>query len=283
MDLSASSSDSSILQTPDQKSKSYISDSTLYDSALDHQLSTTAYKSCNDMSSRSSSLNMHHANTEAQLDEIYHEGAINKDSTASQRHYELRDEHTRLRRQLNTLKLQIAALRIETDHLQQMEHKQEQLNCTNLCSSQNIKATLFNSARQALNDQKPVEFPNHFFTQIFSMFAYDQFFMEQCHHIDVLLNETVQKLCIKEYQAQELTFKEKVNKKLTSTRTKLKEKYNLKLAKLEETQKADLLKMKEKCYELLLQFLSESCQDKMYINSYLKELKTLYMQENDHV
>lgn len=48
MDLSASSSNNSILQTPDQKSKSYISDSTLYDSALDHQLSTTAYKSCNE-------------------------------------------------------------------------------------------------------------------------------------------------------------------------------------------------------------------------------------------
>ncbi|KAH8312295.1 hypothetical protein KR044_010112 [Drosophila immigrans] len=49
MDLSASSSSNSLLQTPDPKNKSsYIGDSTLYDSALDHQLSTTAFKSCNE-------------------------------------------------------------------------------------------------------------------------------------------------------------------------------------------------------------------------------------------
>ncbi|KAH8358828.1 hypothetical protein KR093_002708 [Drosophila rubida] len=49
MDLSASSSNNSLLYTPDQKNKSsYIGDSTLYDSALDQQLSTTAFKSCNE-------------------------------------------------------------------------------------------------------------------------------------------------------------------------------------------------------------------------------------------
>lgn len=34
------------MATPEQKNKSYMNDSTFYDSALDHQLSTTNYKSC---------------------------------------------------------------------------------------------------------------------------------------------------------------------------------------------------------------------------------------------
>ncbi|XP_017846656.1 traB domain-containing protein [Drosophila busckii] len=49
MDLSASTSFSnSTMGTPEQKSKSYVDDATLYDSALDHQLSTTIFKSCNE-------------------------------------------------------------------------------------------------------------------------------------------------------------------------------------------------------------------------------------------
>ncbi|XP_030559378.1 traB domain-containing protein [Drosophila novamexicana] len=48
MDLSASTSSDSTMGTPEQKSKSYIGDSTFYDSALDHQLSTTNYRSCNE-------------------------------------------------------------------------------------------------------------------------------------------------------------------------------------------------------------------------------------------
>lgn len=189
-----------------------------------------------DISSRRTSPNMHYANAEAQLNEIYQEemqkfhcqtsadlgirtvGSINKKSTALHKYSELKDEHTRLVRQLNTLKLQISALKIETDYLKQKEHKQEQLNLTNLCFSQSIKATVFKYAQQALNDQNPVTFPNHFFTRIFSMFVYDKCFMEQCNQVDVLLDEAVHKLCIKEYQAQELSFKQKVNKKLTDTK-----------------------------------------------------------------
>ncbi|XP_017868522.1 PREDICTED: traB domain-containing protein [Drosophila arizonae] len=50
MDISASTSSDSTMGTPEQKSKSYIGDSTFYDSALDHQLSpaTANYKSCNE-------------------------------------------------------------------------------------------------------------------------------------------------------------------------------------------------------------------------------------------
>lgn len=47
MDVSASTSFESNSGTPDKNAQSYIGDSTLYDSALDHQLSTTVYKSCN--------------------------------------------------------------------------------------------------------------------------------------------------------------------------------------------------------------------------------------------
>lgn len=47
MDVSASTSFESNNGTPDKKGHSFIGDSTLYDSALDHQLSTTVYKSCN--------------------------------------------------------------------------------------------------------------------------------------------------------------------------------------------------------------------------------------------
>ncbi|XP_016949206.1 traB domain-containing protein [Drosophila biarmipes] len=45
MDVSASTSFES---SPDKRSSTYVGDNTLYDSALDHQLSTTAYKSCNE-------------------------------------------------------------------------------------------------------------------------------------------------------------------------------------------------------------------------------------------
>ncbi|XP_017039789.1 traB domain-containing protein [Drosophila ficusphila] len=45
MDLSASTSFES---SPDKRSNTYVGDNTLYDSALDHQLSTTAYKTCNE-------------------------------------------------------------------------------------------------------------------------------------------------------------------------------------------------------------------------------------------
>ncbi|KAH8383427.1 hypothetical protein KR009_008602 [Drosophila setifemur] len=48
MDVSASTSFESNNGTPDNRTNSYIGDSTLYDSALDHQLSTSAYKSCNE-------------------------------------------------------------------------------------------------------------------------------------------------------------------------------------------------------------------------------------------
>jgi len=44
MDVSASTSFES---SPDKRSSTYVGDNTLYDSALDHQLSTTAYKTCN--------------------------------------------------------------------------------------------------------------------------------------------------------------------------------------------------------------------------------------------
>ncbi|XP_032310455.1 uncharacterized protein LOC6500866 isoform X3 [Drosophila ananassae] len=65
MDVSASTSFESNNGTPDKKGHSFIGDSTLYDSALDHQLSTTVYKSCND-SKRSSDL------SEQQLDNMFH-------------------------------------------------------------------------------------------------------------------------------------------------------------------------------------------------------------------
>ncbi|XP_030239307.1 uncharacterized protein LOC115562273 [Drosophila navojoa] len=50
MDISASTSSDSTMGTPEQRSKSYIGDSTFYDSALDHQLSsaTANYTSCNE-------------------------------------------------------------------------------------------------------------------------------------------------------------------------------------------------------------------------------------------
>ncbi|XP_043068257.1 uncharacterized protein [Drosophila bipectinata] len=64
MDVSASTSFESNNGTPDKKGLSYIGDSTLYDSALDHQLSTTVYKSCND-SKRSNDLSEH------QLDNMF--------------------------------------------------------------------------------------------------------------------------------------------------------------------------------------------------------------------
>ncbi|XP_043068256.1 traB domain-containing protein isoform X1 [Drosophila bipectinata] len=57
MDVSASTSFESNNGTPDKKGLSYIGDSTLYDSALDHQLSTTVYKSCNESLSNDQSQN----------------------------------------------------------------------------------------------------------------------------------------------------------------------------------------------------------------------------------
>lgn len=45
MDVSASTSFES---SPDKRNSIYVGDNTFYDSALDHQLSTTAYKSCNE-------------------------------------------------------------------------------------------------------------------------------------------------------------------------------------------------------------------------------------------
>ncbi|EDV93249.1 traB domain-containing protein [Drosophila grimshawi] len=48
MDSTASTSSDSPVATPDPKSKSYTGDTTFYDSALDHQLSTSNYRSCNE-------------------------------------------------------------------------------------------------------------------------------------------------------------------------------------------------------------------------------------------
>ncbi|KAH8374774.1 hypothetical protein KR200_005763 [Drosophila serrata] len=48
MDISASTSFESNSGTPEGKTNSYIGDSTLYDSALDHQLSNLAYRTCNE-------------------------------------------------------------------------------------------------------------------------------------------------------------------------------------------------------------------------------------------
>ncbi|XP_017031153.1 traB domain-containing protein [Drosophila kikkawai] len=48
MDISASSSFASNNGTPEGKTNSYMGDSTLYDSALDHQLSNLAYRTCNE-------------------------------------------------------------------------------------------------------------------------------------------------------------------------------------------------------------------------------------------
>ncbi|KAH8288449.1 hypothetical protein KR054_002837 [Drosophila jambulina] len=48
MDISASTSFESNNGTPEGKTNSYIGDSTLYDSALDHQLSNLAYRTCNE-------------------------------------------------------------------------------------------------------------------------------------------------------------------------------------------------------------------------------------------
>jgi len=238
------------------------------------------------MSGCKSSQNIHHANTEAQLYTIYHEENQvfqPKEDIVDSSVMQLKSEHTHLVRQMSTLNLQTAALKIETNHLEQREQQQQQLNFSELCFNQKIKSALLNSAQQALNEEEPIAFPKHFLTQIFSIFGYDQDFTKQCHHNDELLDKEVQKLCDREYEVQELRFKEKVKKKLTSTRTKLKEKYNAKLSKLEENQKLNVLKMKQKCYEVVRQLLIENCKDEKYIKSYLKELEALYTQDTDHL
>ncbi|XP_060647449.1 uncharacterized protein LOC132785382 [Drosophila nasuta] len=194
----------------------------------------------------------------------------------------LKSQHARHVNHLNTLKMQIAALRIETDHLEQYQKKFQEQILAKRQFQKDLKSLLLESSKKALNEPNLQSFPRKFLTHIFAVFIGDHKFMKSCFQADNLFEMEVQELFMKEYQSQKHNHKAKIDQKLERTRKHLAEKYEAKLDDLEEKHKSNLVILKQKCYELLQQFLVNNCKDENHI-PYLNELKALYLQKTQHL
>ncbi|XP_030559388.1 uncharacterized protein LOC115761674 [Drosophila novamexicana] len=201
---------------------------------------------------------------------------------ALQKHSELKGQQLDLKKQLNTLKLHLAALGIENDHLEEHIHKLEQQNLQKEYFNQNIKTQILSAAKRAVDNQTRITFPQHFLVQIFAPFAEDQNFMEHCAQIDSEIAKLMHKLRLQAYQAQETKFRSVISKKKTNLQAQLVHKYEAKLAKQERAHQAKVSQLKHKCFELLQHCLIENCKDTEYIKSYLTEMKTLYEQKTQN-
>lgn len=193
-----------------------------------------------------------------------------------QLHGQLKFEQSSLKRQLHTIQLHLSALSIENEHMEQSLEKLSQQTQQKQLFNQNIKQELMKSTHLAVNAQTRITFPHKFLVQIFRPFAEDQTLMEHCMHIDVELAKTMHTLRMQAYQAQELKYKDIIKKKQTVLASKLADKYEAKLSKNEQSQRLNAEQIRNHCFELLQDFLNETCTDKQHTSSYLAELKTLY-------
>lgn len=236
-------------------------------------------RSSSTFSSRTTSL--HSTDTDS-----FHIDYVDKDSRKSminQNHLTLKRDQAELQHQLNALKMEMSALRIKSDHVEETLKKMQEQSHDELLQSQAIKPNLLNGAQRALDAQKPVDFPNEFLTTIFGVHADDANFRDHCKQIDIELKNSVLKLGDHAYQAEKDFINEIMIHKMESLREKLKNKYKAKLMRREQEQLDNLIMLKSKCFQLLEQFIIEQSrgENEQYIKSFLKQLKQLYEQESE--
>lgn len=200
-----------------------------------------------------------------------------------QNHLVLKRDQDELKHQLNTLKMEMSALRIKSDHLEETLKKMQDQSYEELLRSQSIKPKLLEGAQRALDAQEPVDFPKEFLTTIFAVHADDANFRDHCQQIDIELSKAVMKLGEHAYQAEKHFINEIMSHKMESLREKLKNKYKAKLMRKEQEQLNNLVILKDKCFQLLEQFIIEHSrsENEQYIKSFLKHLKHLYAQESE--
>lgn len=329
MDVSASTSFES---SPDKRNSIYVGDNTFYDSALDHQLSTTAYKSCNgkhpnlykalkilssrdprteghvfqenhpfsskaekfqrsekevDLSTYGQDTDMDHKLTEmgnqsASFTNPEYIGESEEDEFPSRAIHEqkdLIDEHDQLDRKVNELKLKLVVLQIQTRHQKQTIENLKLQSSQKLSFSQSIKKTIMVAARESLQSQTPDTFPDHLISQIFAPFADDEKLNDHFKNMDYELKQIVQKMCRHAYESQKPFLKDTISEKIKKLKQRLIQKYEDQLDRQKKSQQRNALAMKQKCFDLLKQFLLTDCQDESCNEDYIKKLEALYEQE----
>ncbi|XP_052836202.1 uncharacterized protein LOC128252485 [Drosophila gunungcola] len=201
------------------------------------------------------------------------------DSGALYLQRDLKEEHAHLDRKVKTLKLKLAALQIQTNYQQQRLKKLSMENSYKSKFSKGIKKTLMLAARHSLQSQDPETFPSHFISQMFEAFAGDEKLTDHFKTLDYELRKIVQKMCIHAHERQKSSLQGIVNEKAKKVMQKFIEKYENQLAKQDESQKRSALAMKEKCFDLLKQFLLTDISDQSCGEEYINQLEVLYEQE----
>ncbi|XP_017846667.1 uncharacterized protein LOC108602878 [Drosophila busckii] len=253
---------------------------------LQHQLNVHGYLSEPFINPSNLNCNMEELlfqtkNVPAVLPDIEIYDAESSDTQSMELHRELKSEQLNLKRQLNTLQLHLTTLQIECKHLEQQLEKMQQQKEQKQEFSQQVKIMVLQSSEQAISAQKPGEFPHRFMTKIFALFNEDETFKAHCQDIDGELAKLMHKLCVQANDAHEQASKLVRRKKLKDLRAKLIKKYENKVAKREQSQQQHVLALRQKCFQLLQDFLTQRCSNQEYLKSYFVDLSALYEEESE--
>ncbi|XP_026845359.1 uncharacterized protein LOC113565981 [Drosophila persimilis] len=202
----------------------------------------------------------------------------NPDPINLQMHHKLKLEHEELVRQIDTIKLNVTVLQIETNHVEnKLRHLAQERELKGSFTDE-TKANLFAEATKALEAQTAGTFPTQFLSEIFSTVAGEEQLKDHFSNLDHELRAIVEKLCVDVYQLKKPTETKTVNRKIEALKAKLAKKYQKQINREEKSYKKRVAAMKEKCFDMLEQFLKINNRD-TYSKAFLKELKALYEQD----
>ncbi|XP_033233148.1 uncharacterized protein [Drosophila pseudoobscura] len=202
----------------------------------------------------------------------------NPDPITLQMHHKLKLEHEELVRQIDTIKLNVTVLQIETNHMEnKLRHLAQERELKGSFTDE-TKANLFAEATKALEAQTAETFPTQFLSEIFSTVAGEEELKDHFSNLDHELRAIVEKLCVDVYQLKKPTETKTVNRKIEALKAKLSKKYQKQINREEKSYKKRVAAMKEKCFDMLQQFLKINNRD-TYSKVFLKELKALYEQD----
>ncbi|XP_017139845.1 uncharacterized protein LOC108154181 isoform X2 [Drosophila miranda] len=202
----------------------------------------------------------------------------NPDPITLQMHHKLKLKHEELVRQIDTIKLNVSVLQIETNHVENKLRNLAQERELNGSFTDETKANLFAEATKALEAQTAVTFPTQFLSEIFSTVAGEEQLKDHFSNLDHELRAIVEKLCVDVYQLKKPTETKTVNRKIEALKEKLSKKYQKQINREEKSYKKRLAALKEKCFDMLQQVLQIDNRDN-YSKAFLKELKALYEQD----
>lgn len=200
-----------------------------------------------------------------------------------QNHLVLKKEQDEKKHQLNTLMMEVSALRIKSDHLEKTLKMLQDQSYEELIRNQTIKPNVLEYAERALYAQEPADFPKEFLTTIFAMHSDDPNFRDHCQELDIELSKAVMQMGEDAYQTEKQCINEIKIHKMKSVREKLNNKYKAKQMRKEQEDRENLVLLKDRCFILLKQFIIEHTrsENEQYIKSFLKHLKHLYAQESE--